>query len=49
MKRTSLVAALIASLTVVLTAGPAAATHASDKYCDSKSPVLRDSHYCRPQ
>ena len=47
MKRTSLVAALIASLAVVLTAGPAAATHAKDKYCQSESPVLGGSDYCK--
>jgi hypothetical protein len=47
-KRKSLVAAFIASLAVVLTAGPAAATHANSKYCDSKSPVLTGSHYCQP-
>lgn len=48
MKRKSLVAASIASLAVVLTAGPAAATHASDTYCESsKSTVLKSYHTCK--
>lgn len=46
MKRKSVVAALIASLAVVVSAGPAAATHASDKYCESGSTVLKSSKYC---
>jgi hypothetical protein len=47
MKRKSLVAAFIASLAVVLSAGPAAATHGG-KYCEnSKSDVLLDSPYCQ--
>ncbi len=46
MKRKSLAAACIASLAVVLTAGPAAATPASSKYCESNSTVLTSSKYC---
>ncbi|MDP9380862.1 MAG: hypothetical protein M3Q29_12075 [Chloroflexota bacterium] len=46
MIRKSLLAALVASFAVVVTAGPASATHGG-KYCEnSKSYVLLTSPYC---
>ncbi len=44
----SFVAAMVASLAVVLSAAPASAAHSADKYCDSKNAqFFKDAGYCK--